>query len=116
MPQPSLRCSYRALLQVALKKLVDRCCIEDRIRNAIEELPYMRIAGAQQLVLSTDSDQRSFMQHRHPVRYSGRACHLMSHHENGRVENALEPQNQVIELRRDNWIEAGRGLVEYQNL
>src|SRR5215475_11769151 len=84
--------------------------------NAIEELPDSGILARPSLVLSSNGDEGSLVEHRNAVGDPESAGHFMSHDDHGHMKCLIQKQNEFVQFCRDNGVKSCRRLIEHQNL
>src|SRR3984893_18680507 len=101
--------------KVAFEIFVECRGIGDRVWNAIEKLTNARVLVRFHFFLASGRNQRAVIQHGHPDGNSKRAGQFVSHDDDGHVEGAFQPENQVVQLCSDDGTQTGRGFVEAQD-
>src|SRR5215472_13772536 len=108
--------SHWAPFQIPLKIFVERCRADNFVRNAIKELPDSWMRAGLELFLGADGDERPFVEHGHAICDAEGARHLVSHDHDGHMEEALQAQDQFVELGSYDRVKTGGGFVKNKNL
>src|SRR5208282_671756 len=85
------------------------------IGHAIKKLADVRILTHPNLFFPSYREKRSLVEHGDAICDSEGARQLMSYHHDRHLECLLQEQNELIQLRRHNRIEAGGGFIKDQD-
>src|SRR5579864_6152218 len=85
-------------------------------RYAVKELLHAGMFAGAYLVFCADREELSVDEHRDPVGDSESAGQLMSNNQCCYLKRFLEEDDEFVQFRRDNRIQARRWLVEDQDL
>src|SRR5215469_11465440 len=89
--------------------------IRQFLGNTIQEMANTRILIRLNLVLASNRDEGSLVQHRNTICDPEGARHFMGDDDHCHMKGLLQEQNEFIQFRGNNGIKPGRWLIEHQN-
>src|SRR5216684_7425681 len=83
-----------------------------RLRHTIQELTHARLSAGPHFIGGADGYDVAFVDQDHAIGDQIGAGQLVGDNDDGHAEGVLELQNELVDARGDNGIEAGGRLVE----